>query len=252
MEPGLECALGLKPSAQLRAYYRTLYRAWGPQHWWPARTPFEVVAGAYLTQNTAWSNVEKALQNLRRARVLSLAGLRRIPIARLEKLIRPAGYFRQKARRLKKFVAFVDRCYGGSLSRMFSRPTTELRHQLLELNGVGLETADSILLYAGNHPIFVVDAYTRRILDRHGILPANTPYDEIRKLFESALRTENRQRRTGAHEFAHPPSPMSELPRSPEAQVYNQMHGLIVNVGKHYCRKKAPDCEQCPLRNFLP
>lgn len=245
-------ACGLKPSPQLRAYYRTLYRAWGPQHWWPARTAFEVIAGAYLTQNTAWSNVEKALHNLRRARMLSLAGVRRIPLSRLEELVRPAGYFRQKARRLKQFVVFVDRGYGGSLTRMFSRPTTELRQQLLELNGVGPETADSILLYAGNHPIFVGDAYTRRILHRHGMLPANAPYDEIRKLFESALRTENRQRRTGAHEFAHPPSPMSQSPRAPEAQVYNEMHGLMVNVGKRYCAKKAPRCEQCPLRSFLP
>lgn len=238
--------------AQLRAYYRTLYRAWGPQHWWPARTPFEVIAGAYLTQNTAWRNVEKALQNLRGAGVLSMTGIRRIPRSRLEQLIRPAGYYRQKAARLKRFVEFVDRQYGGSLARMFSRSTAELRRQLLELDGVGPETADSILLYAGNHPIFVVDAYTRRILHRHGVLPANAPYDEIRQLFESALGTENSKLASAFHEFAHPPSPISQAPRSSVAQVYNDMHGLIVNVGKHYCAKKAPRCEQCPLQSFLP
>lgn len=249
----------MKPSEQqeqLRNYYHTLYRAWGPQHWWPARTRFEVVVGAYLTQNTAWTNVEKALQQLRGARVLSMRGIRRIPVARLEGLIRPAGYFRQKARRLKAFVEFVDRQYGGSLHRMFARPTPQLRAELLALNGVGPETADSILLYAGNHPVFVVDAYTRRVLDRHTILPANAPYEMIRELFESALAgvhplgTEDRELGTGYH--AHPPSVISQAPRPPLAQVYNEMHGLVVGVGKHYCWKKTPRCEQCPLRRHLP
>ena len=172
---------------QIRAYYRALFQAWGPQNWWPAQSRFEVIVGAYLTQNTAWTNVEKALANLRAARVLSIKGIRQVPLAELERLIRPSGYFRQKAKRLKTFVAFLHRQYGGSLAKMFARPTPELREELPNLNGVGPETADSILLYAGNHPVFVVDAYTRRILARHEILPDDATYEDIRKLLETSL-----------------------------------------------------------------
>ena len=172
---------------QLRAFYRTLHRAWGRQHWWPARTRFEVIAGAYLTQNTSWTNVEIALHRLRATRVLTLNGIRATPLPELEALIRSSGYFREKAARLKTFVSFVDDRYGGSLTRMFSQPTEKLRQELLKLNGVGPETADSILLYAGQHPVFVVDTYTRRILERHEIAAANEPYDEIRILFERSL-----------------------------------------------------------------
>src|SRR5271165_2402016 len=171
----------------IRAYYLSLFSAWGRQHWWPAQSRFEVIVGAYLTQNTAWINVEKALGNLRKTGLLTITGIRRTPQPELEKLIRPAGYFRQKARRLKTFVRFLDDQFGGSLTRMFAVPTAKLRAQLLALNGVGPETADSILLYAGNHPVFVVDAYTRRILERHGIVSTATDYEEIRLLFESAL-----------------------------------------------------------------
>src|SRR5580698_10169746 len=153
----------------IRNYYNVLARAWGPQHWWPAQTRFEVIVGAYLTQNTAWTNVELALRGLRSAHLLSLNGIRRAPLATIEQLIRPSGYFRQKAQRLKTFVAFVDKRYGGSLTKMFSQPTNELRQELLGLNGIGPETADSILLYTGHHPIFVVDAYTRKILERHAM-----------------------------------------------------------------------------------
>ncbi len=173
--------------AKIRIYYRALFQAWGPQNWWPARSRFEVIVGAYLTQNTAWTNVEKALANLRSARLLSVKELRRVPLAELEGLIRPSGYFRQKAARLKTFIRFLDQRYGGSLRRMFSRPTAELREELLQLNGVGPETADSILLYAGNHPVFVVDAYTRRILERHGMVADEAGYEEIREMFEQAL-----------------------------------------------------------------
>ena len=239
----------------IRSYYQTLYAAWGPQHWWPAHTSFEVVVGAYLTQNTSWTNVEIALRRLRQADLLSLAAIRTVPVGELETVIRSSGYFRQKATRLKIFVAFVDERYGGSLRRMFARPTDKLRRELLALNGVGPETADSILLYAGQHPVFVVDAYTRRILERHAILPGNASYEEIRELFERSLadqlllRTDNRDPRTG---FAHPPSAMSLARRSPVAQVYNDMHGLIVGAGKHYCLKSKPRCEECPLRRFLP
>src|SRR5450631_3923154 len=174
-------------AVEIQRYYEALYRAWGAQHWWPAETHFEVIVGAYLTQNTAWTNVELALANLRAARILSVAGIREAKLARLERLIRPSGYFRQKAARLKTFVRFLDDKYGGSLDQLFAQTTDKLREELLSLNGVGPETADSILLYAGNHPVFVVDAYTRRILNRHGILPEKTDYEEIRELFQQAL-----------------------------------------------------------------
>ncbi len=288
----------------IRAYYRKLFSAWGRQHWWPAQSRFEVIVGAYLTQNTAWTNVEKALANLRRARRLTIRGIRRTPLAELEQLIRPAGYFRQKAQRLKTFVGFLDERYGGSLARMFARPTAELRGELLALNGVGPETADSILLYAGNHPAFVVDAYTRRILERHGIVTARASYDEIRKLFEQALgeaaaaegfsppRRRGRRENTRTNSIpigpasltenpasvsntqkaflgalrvpavnqyqseprgaSHPPSAVSEATRSPLVQVFNEMHGLLVGVGKNYCLKSQMRCDLCPLQEFLP
>jgi endonuclease-3 related protein len=248
---------------EIRQYYRVLFRAWGKQHWWPARTRFEVVVGAYLTQNTAWTNVERALANLRAARALSVEGIRRTPLPALESLIRPSGYFRQKAKRLKRFVAFLDNEYGGSLTSLFSQPTSELRETLLRLNGVGPETADSILLYAGNHPVFVVDAYTRRILSRHAILAEDAAYDDIRTLFERALTPITQQATDDALDTSasvnsairsagHLPSAMSIASRSPQAQTYNEMHGLIVGVGKHYCKKTTPLCEKCPLQPFLP
>jgi endonuclease III related protein len=247
----------LKPSRedQFRDYYRTLIAAWGPQHWWPARTRFEVIVGAYLVQNTAWTNADRALQRLRSSALLNLEGIRRIPLPRLQAIIRPAGYFRQKARRLKTFVAFLDQHYGGSLIRMFNQPAEKLRQQLLALEGVGPETADSILLYAGQHPVFVVDAYTRRILDRHQIVPAATNYEEIRVFCERSLahlRTGTWQPGTDFQSTAHSPSPMSRAPRSSLTQVYNDMHGLLVAVGKNYCLKSKALCENCPLQKFLP
>jgi len=255
---------------QLRSYYQALFRAWGRQQWWPARTRFEVIVGAYLTQNTAWTNVEIALRSMRGAGVLNLKGVRSIALPQLESLIRSSGYFRQKARRLKIFVAFLDEYYGGSLNRMFAQPTEKLRAELLELNGVGPETADSILLYAGQHPVFVVDSYTRRILDRHGILPASASYEEIRQLFQRALapdakadiashtnsdsraNTKTLKLESRAVRAAHRPSPMSTAKRSALVQTYNEMHGLIVSVGKSYCLKSKPRCENCPLQSFLP
>jgi len=247
---------------QIRSYYRALFRTWGPQHWWPAQSRFEVIVGAYLTQNTAWTNVEKALANVRAARLLSLNGIRRAPLAELERLIRPAGYFRQKARRLKIFIAYLDEKYAGSLAKLFASPTEQLREELLRLHGIGPETADSILLYAGNHPVFVVDAYTRRILARHGILPERTEYDEIRKLFERALEpaarsvadlreSRNESLAAGSRGAAHSPSPMSTAKRTAVARVYNEMHGLIVGVGKNYCKKSKARCDECPLQKFL-
>src|SRR6267143_1952060 len=171
----------------IRAYYHTLFSAWGRQHWWPAQSPFEMIVGAYLTQNTSWTNVERALGNLRKARLLTISGIRRTPQRKLEQLIRPAGYFRQKAQSLKTFVRFLEERYSGSFKRMFAQPTAELRDELRALNGVGPETADSILLYAGNHPVFVVDAYTRRILERHQIVSSTSSYNEIQQLFEQTL-----------------------------------------------------------------
>lgn len=268
------------------AIYSTLSSAWGRQHWWPAKSRFEVIVGAYLTQNTNWRNVEVALGNLRTARVLSVEGIRDISLSRLERLIRSSGYFRQKARKLKTFVKFLDQKYGGSLSRMCAQSTAKLREELLELNGVGPETADSILLYAGQHPVFVVDAYTRRLAVRHGILNEKASYEEFRELFERALnRAELMQfpggdardpmvrvgagvdargymvrvgagiharpgkARTGnaIGSAAHPPSRMSMARRTPLAQVFNEMHGLIVSAGKQYCLKSKAQCELCPL-----
>ena len=251
------------PAAEIRNYYAALSRAWGAQHWWPAETQFEVIVGAYLTQNTAWTNVERALANLRRANLLSLEGIREVRLPRLQRLIRPSGYFRQKAARLKTFVAFLDDKHQGSLPRLFSQPTEKLREELLTLNGIGPETADSILLYAGNHPVFVVDAYTRRILDRHGIVPEKTDYEEVQQLFQTSLEpiaanqeygpTEVRELLdAGIRGAAHPPSAMSTAHRTALVQVYNEMHGLIVGVGKNYCRKSKPSCDDCPLQRFLP
>ena len=244
-----------------------MFSAWGRQHWWPAQSRFEVIVGAYLTQNTSWSNVEKAMRSLRQARVLNLAAIREIPLARLEKLIRSAGYFRQKAQRLKAFVKFLDERHGGSLARMFAQPTARLREELLALNGIGPETADSILLYAGNHPVFVVDAYTRRILERHAIIGSKATYDEIRTLCESALAGAASSvnlclprgssfspapNQTFPKGTRHRPSRMSLARRTVVTQVYNEMHGLIVGVGKNHCLKSQMRCEGCPLQKFLP
>lgn len=248
---------------QIRNYYRILFQEWGPQHWWPAQSQFEVIVGAYLTQNTAWTNVEKALTNLRAARRLNMEGIRQASLREVERMIRPAGYFRQKAKRLKLFIAFLDQHYGGSLAKMFASPTEKLREELLNLHGIGPETADSILLYAGNHPVFVVDAYTRRILVRHEILPEKAAYAEIRKLFEDALtpvaesvadsgETSRQQLAKGFPVTAHIPSHMSTMKRNALTQVYNEMHGLIVGVGKYYCKKSQARCDACPLQKFLP
>jgi len=216
----------------LMAYYQTLSKSLGPMHWWPAETPFEVIVGAILTQSTSWTNVEHAIANLRREGMLTFAAIERVPIRRLERLVRSSGYFRQKARKLKAFVAFVRDNFGGSLDRMFRRPTADLRMRLLEVHGIGPETADSILLYAGNHPVFVVDAYTHRILGRHavpagrGAAPAKPDYEKTRGLIEGSLARDPR--------------------------LYNEFHALIVNTGKNWCRKSVPRCSECPLHDHLP
>ncbi len=251
--PDLQITPSETAPSQLPAYYTALLARYGPQNWWPAQSRFEVIVGAYLTQNTNWSNVEKALFNLRRARKLMVAGIRKMPIDELEALVRPSGYFRQKARNLKTFIAFLDQQYSGSLTRMFAQSTEKLRAELLALNGIGPETADSILLYAGNHPVFVVDAYTRRVLLRHGIIYEKTSYEEIRSMIEQAISNSEAESLVAQNAISdprHPASRMSSSARSTLAQHYNELHALIVRVGNHYCRTK-PICEGCPLQSFL-
>jgi endonuclease-3 related protein len=210
----------------LHDYYDALLGAHGGQNWWPARSRFEVIVGAILTQNTSWTNVERAIVALRRESLLSVRALEEIPEDTLAELIRSSGYFRQKARKLKAFVHFLRINYQGSLSRMFRVPTAALREQLLSVHGIGPETADSILLYAGDHPVFVVDAYTRRLLQRHGRAHERDTYEEIRALFQRSLPA--------------------------DAGLFNEYHALIVHTGKHFCRTKDPRCSECPLQPFLP
>jgi len=229
--------------------YARLHAAYGPQNWWPAESRFEVVVGAILTQNTSWKNVEKAMAELRRARRLSVAGIRRTPAPQLARLIHSSGYFRQKAKRLKNFVVWIDRVYGGSLARMFAQPTDKLRAELLALNGIGPETADSILLYAGGHPVFVVDAYTRRVLERHRLARKKTKYEQIRGRMEAALCDAMAPDKCAARPM-HPPSRMSRARPSGAAGVFHDMHALIVRVGYDYCKKKA-ECAGCPLEPLL-
>ena len=238
---------------QITRYYRALLSRYGPQNWWPGQSRFEVIVGAYLTQNTNWGNVEKAIANLRRARALSLTAMRKMPLNKLEALVRPSGFFRQKARNLKSFIAFLDKKYSGSLARMLAQPTEKLRAELLELAGVGPETADSILLYSGGHPVFVVDAYTRRVLERHGVINAKAGYEAIRALVEHAVSSTNVEELTVTHagkDPRHSASRMSRAQRSDLAQHYNELHALIVRIGNQYCRSTAR-CEGCPLEKFL-
>ena len=213
-------------SAVLPGYFQTLAQALGPMRWWPARTPFEVILGAILTQNTSWANVERALANLRRARLMTPRAIERVSASRLAQIVRPSGCFRQKARKLKAFVAFLRCRYGGSLARMFRVPTAVLREELLAVHGIGPETADSILLYAGGHPIFVVDAYTHRVFSRHGLTHGKPDYSALQHLVHNSLPT--------------------------SAGVYNEFHALLVHVGKHWCRSTTPRCDQCPLAAHLP
>ncbi len=198
--------------------------ALGPQHWWPGESRFEIIVGAILTQSTSWTNVEKALGNLNRHDRLQARAIRAMTVGELAEMIRPSGYFRQKASRLMDLVQHLQR--HGSLKKFFSRSTRVVRKELLSLNGIGPETADSILLYAGGHPVFVVDAYTRRIFSRHGWISAGADYEEFQRLFHC------------------------NLPR--DAGLYNQYHALLVNVGKNFCRKSQALCSHCPLEVLLP
>lgn len=211
---------------RVEAVYNKLYDSFGEQHWWPTTTKnkeTEIVIGAILTQNTSWRNVEKAIANLKQN---NLVDLRKIAVADTEKialLIKSSGYYNQKAKKLKLFARHVVDNYGGSLKRMFGKSSSELRKELLSLHGIGPETADSIILYAAGKPVFVVDAYTRRIFARMGISSEGSSYDELQRLF-----TDN-------------------LPK--DAEMFNQYHALIVELGKDVCRKK-PRCGACPVRKL--
>ncbi len=209
---------------KLLAVYKTLFKTYGPQNWWPARTRFEVIVGAILTQNTAWSNVEKAIRNMRKAGLLAPEKIKDTPNPRLARLIRPAGYYNIKAKRLKNFVSFLYSKYGGSLEKLSSENTDKLRETLLGVNGVGPETCDSIMLYALNKKVFVVDAYTKRIFSRHGFFKESSDYHHVQRYF------------------------MANLPKT--ERLYNEYHALIVRLAKEFCKVK-PACNACPLSTFF-
>ncbi len=204
--------------------YNALFKHFGPQDWWPGETPFEVIIGAILTQNTSWDNVEKAIASLKASGKFTPQGLFKLPVDKLALLIKSSGYFNLKARRLRNFLSFLHNDYEMNLDRMLKENGHILRHKLLNVNGIGPETADSILLYAAEYPTFVVDAYTKRILSRHGYVSADATYHQIQELFAGAL------------------------PK--DTQLYNEYHALIVRVGKELCRK-TPRCNSCPIEYDL-
>jgi len=205
---------------RLLEMFDRLLAHFGPQEWWPAETPLEVMIGAILTQNTNWGNVEKAIRNLKERGLISIDPLVSMPTEDLADIIRPAGYYNIKARRLKNLLQFIHERYEGDLNRLFEQGPQVIREALLTVNGVGQETADSIVLYAANQPIFVVDAYTYRILTRHRMAPEDATYEDIQSLF------------------------MDHLPE--DVSLYNEFHALVVLAGKTYCRK-TPLCSGCPL-----
>ena len=208
----------------LQEMFERLFKAFGPQNWWPGESPFEVCVGAILTQNTNWQNVERAIKNLKERGLLTPKALGEIPLEELAYLIRPAGYFRVKAKRLKSFVDFLLEQYQGDLKALFGEGLESARQKLLSVHGIGPETADSILLYAGGLPTFVIDAYTKRILLRHGLATEESGYEDLRELF------------------------MKNLPQDPS--LFNEYHALLVALGKNFCRPKKPRCENCPLQGF--
>lgn len=205
----------------LQEIYNRLLGHFGPQNWWPAETPFEVMVGAILTQNTNWQNVEKAIANLKAADLLSFAAMSQLPVAELAEYIRPAGYYNIKAARLQNFFALIQQEWDGDLEYFLGQPTSVLREQLLSVKGIGPETADSMVLYAAGKPIFVVDTYTHRILSRHDIIPEEYGYFEIQELIMDNLEEDSR--------------------------LFNEFHALLVRTGKHFCKKSKPQCGQCPL-----
>jgi endonuclease-3 related protein len=213
------------PGEILGRFYATLLESFGPQGWWPARTRWEVIWGAIIVQNTSWRNATLALKNLRQAGVLAWQKFRKLSVAELEELIRPAGFYRQKASALCNFSNWVEEAHGGSLDSLFAQETDQVRAQLLELKGIGPETADAILLYSGRHAVFVADAYTRRILSRHDLLSPASDYHS-------------------AQRFLH-----QHLP--PDEALFNEFHALMVEAAKRHCHRTVAHCEQCPLGKFL-
>ena len=207
---------------ELKLIYHKLYSHFGPQRWWPAKSRFEVIVGAILTQNTNWQNVEKAIKNLKKANVLNAQKLRRLPKDRIARLIQPSGFFNIKIGRLKKFLRFFFENYNGDIRRLIKQKPQILRKQLLSVKGIGPETADSILLYALDKPVFVVDAYTRRIFARHKIIAQDVSYDEVQNLFSKNLKN--------------------------EVKLFNEYHALIVRLAKVYCLKNNPKCDLCPIK----
>jgi len=214
-----------KPELNVRQLYDDLFQAYGPQHWWPGESREEVVIGAVLVQSVSWKNVEQAIDNLRNENLIHFRRLYELPLADLHKLIQPIGYYRVKAKRLRNLLEFLVVKHDGSLDSLFALPMEAAREQLLAVNGVGPETADSILLYAGQMPSFVVDAYTRRVLLRHGWIDPPAKYEAMQRLFENQLPA--------------------------EAELFNEFHALIVRVGNQFC-SRTPKCEECPLRHRLP
>ena len=206
--------------------YNTLLDYYGPQNWWPSKSPFETCVGAILTQNTAWRNVEKAIANLEQAQMLTIEAIADSSHDKLAKLIRPSGYFNQKAKRLSDFCNYLLEQYDGRLGRLFELEIEPLRHVLLQQKGIGPETADSMICYAAGKPIFVVDAYTKRIFSRKNLIAENADYDTVQKLF------------------------MDHLPV--DGALYNEYHALIVQLGAAICKKSSPLCEQCPIRDSQP
>ncbi len=204
--------------------YRLLYDYFGPQNWWPGDSPFEIMVGAILTQNTNWSNVQKAIDNLRSADVLSYQALSSLEADEIAQFIRPAGYYNLKARRLKNLLDMIATSYAGELDSFFEDELESSRANLLAVKGVGPETADAILLYACGHPVFVVDTYTHRVFSRHNMLEEETDYQTIQQMFAG------------------------NLPQ--KRQLYNEYHALIVRVAGMFCKKTKPLCEQCPLQGL--
>ncbi|MCK9432030.1 MAG: endonuclease III domain-containing protein [Candidatus Omnitrophica bacterium] len=206
---------------KIKLIYRRLYSAFGPQGWWPAQSAFEVIVGAILTQNTSWSNVEKAIISLKKKKLLDPVRLYRFPRKKLAALIKSAGYYNIKALRIRNFLAFFFRSYQGKIERMRKQEAGLLRKELLAVNGIGPETADSILLYALDKPVFVIDAYTRRILLRHGLSGEDDDYARLQDVFMRGLKKDK--------------------------GIFNEYHALLVKTGKEYCRKNNPKCKVCPL-----
>jgi endonuclease-3 related protein len=222
---------------QLTEIYQLLFDRFGPQHWWPGETQFEIITGAILTQNTNWANVEKAIANLKSAHLLTPEKLCHLDVSALAELIRPAGYYNIKANRLKNFLDWLFRNYDGRLVNLENLDTDRLRAELLAVKGIGRETADSILLYAFGRPIFVVDAYTARVAVRHGLIEPDADYEQLRDLFQSNL--------------PHAPT-LCFAKRSSgvqDSQLFNEYHALLVRLGKEFCRPNAK-CPRCPLEKL--